>query len=211
MNKTHIFDLDGTLIDSMPVWARKMLDILDEEGVEYPSDIIKIITPLGGKGTAEYFIKLGVKAASLQEIVERMGAYVIDEYIYRIPAKEGVPEYLMKCKADGDRLCVLTASPHITTDPCLRRLGMFDLFDYVWSAEDFSLVKSDARIYKEVLSVLGCKPDDVIFYDDNPIALKIAASCGIETVGVYDETSAEYESIIKETVNRYIRSFSDLV
>ena len=66
---TYLFDFDGTLVDSMPTYVASMLRILDENGIPYEKDIVKIITPLGVKGTAEYFIELGVKK-SLFEIVE---------------------------------------------------------------------------------------------------------------------------------------------
>ena len=58
--KTFLFDFDGTLVDSMPTFAEVMLRILDENGIKYGKDIIKIITPLGYNGTAEHFIKMGV-------------------------------------------------------------------------------------------------------------------------------------------------------
>ena len=61
MIKTYLFDFDGTLVDSMPTYVSSMLRILDENNVQYKSDIVKIITPLGIPGTAEYFINMGLK------------------------------------------------------------------------------------------------------------------------------------------------------
>ena len=57
---TYLFDFDGTLVDSMPAFVSVMLRILDENNIKYEDDIVKIITPLGYKGTAEYFKKLGI-------------------------------------------------------------------------------------------------------------------------------------------------------
>ena len=56
---TYIFDFDGTLVDSMPVFAENILKIFDEHQLNYPEDVIKIITPLGYKGTAQYAVSLG--------------------------------------------------------------------------------------------------------------------------------------------------------
>ena len=65
--KTYLFDFDGTLVDSMPYFIGVMLRILDENNIKYEKDIVKIITPLGYRGTAEYFKKLGLQG-SVEEI-----------------------------------------------------------------------------------------------------------------------------------------------
>jgi len=95
MTQTYLFDFDGTLVDSMPTFAAVMIRILDENGISYPDDIVKIITPLGYKGTAAYFKKLGVKM-SADDMVSLMNSYAETEYKYRIPAKKNVIETLKK-------------------------------------------------------------------------------------------------------------------
>ena len=77
--KTYLFDFDGTLVDSMPVFCRCMLRILDEEGISYEKDIIKTLTPLGLSGTIAYFMSLGVKS-SQDEILHRVQLYLLDAY-----------------------------------------------------------------------------------------------------------------------------------
>ena len=144
--KNYLFDFDGTLVDSMPTYGDLMLRILDENGVPYGDDIIKIITPLGFIGTAEYFIGMGVKK-SRDELVATMNEYAIYEYTNNIPAKPNVIDTLQKLKASGASLNVLTASPHTTLDPCLKRIGIYDIFDNVWSCDDFGTTKADPNIY----------------------------------------------------------------
>ena len=129
--KYYLFDFDGTLVDSMPSFISVMLRILDENGIEYGNDIIKTITPLGYLGTARYYVSLGV-SLSEEELVSKMNEYALEDYTYRILAKSNVVEVLNELKARGASLNVLTASPHAALDPCLRRLGIFDIFDNVW-------------------------------------------------------------------------------
>ncbi len=145
--RTYLFDFDGTLVDSMPSYCKAMLQILDESGIVYGPDIIKIITPLGMSGTAEYFLKLGVPM-SKEDIMRRMGELMLDAYYYHIPAKNHVVSVLQQLKGEGASLNVLTASPHITLDACLKRLGIYDLFDNVWSCDDFETTKANPEIYK---------------------------------------------------------------
>ena len=93
----YLFDFDGTLVDSMPTFVSVMLRILDENNIKYEDDIVKTITPLGYKGTAEYFIKLGLDKSS-DEIVSIMNSYALEEYKYRIEAKQNVIKVLKKLK-----------------------------------------------------------------------------------------------------------------
>ena len=86
---TYLFDFDGTLVDSMPRWIRKMLRILDEYGIAYGEDIIRTITPLGDLGCARYFQELGVPL-SVEELFQMMDEYAIPAYRDEIPAKETV-------------------------------------------------------------------------------------------------------------------------
>lgn len=208
--KTFLFDFDGTLVDSMPTYAGVMLRILDECGVSYGDDLVKIITPLGFKDTAKYFIHMGVQL-SYEEIVRRMGEYAIDAYTNDVQAKEGVIETLRALKERGDDLHVLTASPHVTLDPCLKRLGIWDLFTNVWSCNDFDTNKSDPDIYRRAAEKIGRPVEEIIFLDDNYNADKTAREAGMQVWGVYDDTSAEYEAEIRSVTQRYIRDFREIL
>lgn len=207
---TYLFDFDGTLVDSMPNFAYVMKRILDEGGVKYGSDIIKIITPLGNLGTAEYFIELGVQK-SVEELLALMDEYAIDGYAHRIPAKNNVIPVLKQLKERGDSLNVLTASPHNLLDPCLKRLGIFDWFDNVWSCNDFETTKANPAIYKMAAEKMGVAVEDVIFLDDNLNADKTAKAAGMKVYGVYDDTSAEYIDEMKSVCDHYIYDFSEIL
>ena len=208
--KTFLFDFDGTLVDSMPTYAGVMLRILDECGVSYGDDLVKIITPLGFKDTAKYYINMGVKLP-YDEIVRRMGEYAIDAYTNDVQAKEGVIETLRALKERGDDLHVHTASPHVTLDPCLKRLGIWDLFTNVWSCNDFDTNKSDPDIYRRAAEKIGRPVEEIIFLDDNYNADKTAREAGMQVWGVYDDTSAEYEAEIRSVTQRYIRNFREIL
>ena len=208
--KTYLFDFDGTLVDSMPTYVSVMLRILDENNVKYSDDIVKIITPLGYQGTAKYFIKLGLDLP-LEEITKAMNTYALDAYANKIGEKSNVISTVKELKARGNSLNVLTASPHTMLDPCLKRLGIFELFDNVWSCDDFGTTKADPEIYKMAAEKLEKKVDEIIFLDDNYNADKTAKSAGMTVYGVYDPSSAEFESDIKAITDRYIYDFKELL
>lgn len=207
--KTYLFDFDGTLVDSMPTYVRAMLHILDENGMTYDKDIVKIITPLGVVGAAEYYRKLGLDRP-IEAIIARMKQYMMDAYLYEIPAKPYVADTLRHLKADGAGLHVLTASPHITLDPCLRRLGLYDLFENVWSCDDFHTTKSDPAIYRMAAEKIGVPVGEILFLDDNYHADATAKSAGMKVCGVYDDSSKDSEDEIRSVADYYIYDFSEL-
>ncbi len=208
---TYLFDFDGTLVDSMPAFVSVMLRILDENNISYTKDIIKIITPLGYKGTAEYYKENFGIQMSVDELLSLMNKYAYDEYAYNIPAKKNVVKVLKKLKGQGAELNVLTASPHSVLDVCLKRLGIFDVFANVWSCDDFKTTKADTKIYKMVSEKLGKPIDEILFLDDNLNADKTASLAGMKVCGVYDESSKEYTEEIKKVSDYYINDFSELL
>ena len=207
--RNYLFDFDGTLVDSMPTYVSSMLRILDENGVKYGDDIVKIITPLGLGGAADYYITLGIKM-SREEILGKMLAYMTEAYENSIMAKPHVIEAIRELYARGDRLHVLTASPHSSLDPCLKRLGIYDLFENVWSCEDFFTTKADPKIYEMAAERIGVPIGEILFLDDNLNADVTAKRAGMKVCGVYDESSDEYTEEIKKNTDFYINDFSML-
>ena len=117
---------------------------------------------------------------------------------------------LQQLKAQGAGLNVLTASPHITLDACLKRLGIFDLFENVWSSDDFGMTKSQPEIYKEAARRIGVSVEEAAFFDDNIGALQTAKAAGMYTVGVYDASGKDFMQQMKETADLYINSFEEM-
>jgi len=206
---TYLFDFDGTLVDSMPVYASMMLGILDEFSVPHDESVIKIITPLGYRGAARHFISMGLEQSE-DELVDLMLSRAVEAYSTRVEAKPHVISALKALKTRGDSLNVLTASPHAMLDPCLRRLGVYDLFDNVWSCEDFSTTKSDPGIYLMAAQRLGKPAASIWFLDDNPGADRTAKEAGMRVCGVYDDSSAEYTQEMKRICDAYIEDFSQI-
>ena len=211
MNNCYLFDFDGTLVDSMPTFVSVMLRILDENKIAYQSDIIRVITPLGLNGTAEYFINNLGLPMSKEQLMSIMKEYMLDAYVHTIPAKQNVPEVLKLLKARGASLNVLTASPHITLDACLKRLNLWELFDNVWSCDDFNTTKANPQIYVQAAKRLNRTVDEVLFLDDNLNADLTAKTAGMQVCGVYDESSKDYVEQMKAAADYYIYDFNELL
>ena len=207
--KAYLFDFDGTLVDSMPTFVAAMIRILDEYNIKYDIGFVKLVTPSGYRGAADYFCTLGVPR-SKEEIIDMINEYVKDGYEHTIPAKEGVIETLFELKRRGVSLNVLTASEHNTLDPCLKRLGVWDLFDHVWSCVDFNTTKSDVNIYHMAAKELGRRVDEVMFVDDNINAVKTAKQAGMISCGIYDDSSMDNVDEMKACADYYVERFTQI-
>ena len=209
-SKTYLFDFDGTLVDSMPTYIGIMLSILDEHKIEYTQDIIKIITPLGYRGAAKYYRTLGIDISE-DALTEDMRARALHAYTYEIGEKEGVIDTLTRMKAQGCSLNVLTASPHVALDPCLKRLGIYDIFDNVWSCEDFGTTKSDTAIYVMAAERIGVPKENIIFVDDNINAVTTAKAAGMISYGIYDDSSSDMVEEMKRATDGYVYRLCELL
>lgn len=210
MTDICVFDLDGTLVDSMQRYARGILSVLEDEGISYEPDLIKVLTPLGYTKSAELYRTMGVPG-TVEEIVRRIENKLVEQYANHIPLKAGVGDYLHKRKVEGAKLYVLTASPHIITDICLQHNGVYDLFDRVWSVEDYGIPKGDVRVYEAVADRIGCSTSDITFFDDNLTALSTGKAAGCYCVAVYDRHTEEEFAALCAVGDRVIRSFEDLL
>ncbi len=208
--KKLVFDFDGTLVDSMPAFSDTMLTVLKNNNVEYPDNVIEIITPLGYHGTTKYFIEeLGMQK-SVDKVFSEIAELAIRAYTYDIPAKETVAETLNELRRRGYSLNVLTASPHVMLDVCLKRNELYELFDNVWSCDDFGTTKADPKIYHAVAERLGTTVENCVFFDDNINADRTAKEAGMEVVGVYDDSSKDCTEEIKAVADHYIYKFDEI-
>lgn len=204
-----MFDLDGTLIDSMPSFSRVMTSVLDDENIKYDSDLIKIITPLGYEKTAEYMQGLGVKR-SKEQILDYYKTNLYKAYSEEIKLKSGVKEFLTHLKNNGARLFVLTASPHLVTNACLKNNGVFDYFEKVWSVDDFGLNKSDTHIFIKAVERIGCKTSDVNYFEDNVTAVKNAKKAGYKVYAVYDRHPQEDVKELLSVADVFVEDYKKL-
>ncbi len=209
--KKLIFDFDGVLVDSMPMWERVVLGILDEHNIPYPEDFYFKAIPMGVLGVSKHFVnKMGLKM-TVEECFNKISNLVLKEYMTVIPAKEGTYEALTHFKEKGYSLNVLTASPENVVKMCLGRLNLFDFFDNVWSCDEFKTDKTDVKLFSQVSEILQVEPSDCIMLDDSMLSLKTAKSAEMKVIGVYDKVSGKQHEQEKHFCDGYIYSFKELL
>ncbi len=211
MNKTYIFDFDGTLVDSMTPAVKVLLGYLDERGMKYPDDIVKTIIPLGYKGIADYYVSNFCVNETPKDVYETVVARLKDVYANDVMPKASVEETLKALKASGASLSILTASPHVFLDACVKRLGWEKYFDNLWSSDDFNMKKAEPFIFIEAAKKLGVKAEDCVMVDDNVQALLSAKRAGMKTIAVYDSFSKEYEKEMRSFADKYVYQLKEML
>ena len=185
-----IFDMDGTLVDSMGYWDAVCAEFLTELGV-YSEEVFDQLKPMTVPQSAEFLkTEFGI-SRSPQEVIERMCAIMQAHYENDVQPKSGVYDFLDALQQRGVRMCVASSTPVYLIDICLKRLQMRRYFDFLLSAEEVGTGKNEPYIYLETAKRLGAKPAETMVFEDAMIAGITAKRAGFRTAAIYDENSAQ--------------------
>lgn len=210
--KGVIFDLDGTLVDSMGVWAKIDSDYLTDLGLEVPKNLKEEITHLGFKEVAKYFKKRFNIASSEEEIMKTWHDMAYVEYKNNIKLKPGAREFLEQLKESNIKIGLATSNSYPLLEVCLKSNNIFHLFDSITITGEVPRGKDFPDVYLLAAKRLGLEPKECAVFEDILPAVKGALSAGMKVFAVEEHTvSKEEKSQIKEIVHEYIDSFNDLL
>lgn len=209
MIKGAIFDLDGTLLDSMNLWTKIDREFLERRGITYTLDYSKAITHMELLETANYTIKRYSLNESAEAVIGEWHEAANKEYANNIILKDGAYEFLMYLKKNNYKLAVATSSSKEVFMPCLKRVGIDKLFDAIVTSSDVGVGKSSPKIYLHGASLINVEPKDCFVFEDLPIALASAKSAGFITIGVLDPFSIDLFDEIKAQSMATISDFSE--
>ena len=208
--KAAIFDLDGTLLDSMGIWEQIDIAFLKKRGHEATADYIQAITPLGFREAAEYTIERFGLAESPEELIDEWGQMCRRAYESTVRLKPHAKAYLLKLKAAGGKLAVATALDPEQYIPALKSNDVIHLFDAFVSLKEVPRNKSFPDIYLLAAARLGVEPSRCMVYEDILSGILSAQSGGFKTCGVYDDSASHEWGKIRETADRTIADYSAL-
>lgn len=207
--KYAIFDMDGTLIDSMVFWKNLATEYLTSKGIlQIPADILEQIKPMTMSESAALFRRefglTGDVEAQMNEMME-------DHYRNDIPLKPGVWEYLENLHRQGVRMCVASATAEHLMESCLTRLGVRQYFEYLLSCETVGAGKRSPLVYQEAARRLGVVPGQIAVYEDALYAVQTAKAAGFHVVGVYDDSAADSWQAIEQESDEVILNWEEAV
>lgn len=207
--KGIIFDLDGTLIDSMSVWDHVGKDFLIGQGIHPPQDLNDRIKNMSFEQSARYFEDAFGLSLTVKEIIAEFNRLAEHQYKYFISLKPYVREFLEKAKKRDIKMCIATANDKILTTYVLNRSNSTHYFEFILTSEEVGSGKDNPEIYKQAARKLGYPIEDIVVFEDALYCIKTAKSIGLDVVGVDDPSSKEQEAI-KGYSDYFINSFQDL-
>lgn len=211
MYQGAIFDLDGTILDSMHVWREIDAEFLGRRGLAVPEDYLEAITPLGFDKAAEYTIRRFSLPESREEIIREWYQMAQEAYQNRVELKEGAGEWLKYLKEKGIPLAVATASDEALFVPALKRTGIYGYFDAFVTVKEVVRGKGFPDIYEKAAARIGRQPGQCVVFEDILKGIEGARMGGFCAVAVYDENSADDEARIRAVADYYIYEYKQLL
>ncbi|MBR5513811.1 MAG: HAD family phosphatase [Ruminococcus sp.] len=210
MIKGVIFDLDGTLIDSMQIWYEIDRKFLMENGVENPpreiSDIVKKMTV---EQSSDFFIEhFGLKC-SKEYVIKRIEELVRIEYEEKIPLKPCVVEILDFLDEKGIPYGIATATYTTLASAVLKRHGIYDRMKFLLTDREYPKGKKFPDIFMGAAEILGTAPYETLVAEDSLHSVITAKNAGFVTAAVYDKSSEPDRAELENISDYYFTSLKD--
>lgn len=195
-----IFDIDGTLLDSMSVWRDAASRYLRQIGIEAEPGLDEKIAAMSIEEGAAYIRSNYKLTYSTGQIAAGVDGMVKDFYRHEVLAKDGVTELLKYLQARHIPMTAATSSERPNVEAAFRRLGIDKYIDRVFTCTEVGAGKTRPDIFDAACRFMGGQPSSIWVFEDAYYALMTAKSAGYRTVGVYDKASEnDWEDIKKNT------------
>ena len=210
--QSAIFDMDGTLLDSMPTWRELGPTFLKEAGIPTTPEQEKLLRTLSDHQVIPYLREKCGLPWSEQEVVDQIVKRMEDFYSTEVRPKPGVEKFLSILKMEGVWMYVATATHRRLTENALKTAGIDHYFRGIVTAADAGSPKSEsAEIYEMAMRRMQSNKQDTVVFEDVLYAIRTAKAAGFRVAGVYDSMSEADQPEIQRLSDYYIRSYEELV
>lgn len=206
-----IFDLDGTLIDSMPAWLEVDRKFFADRNLPYDPTFSEKVAPLSVADSAKYAIETYHLSETVEDIVAYLHQCVKEEYQNRIPLKEGVLDYLKLLKKHKIPMTIATASTRELATMAVERLEIGHFFEEICTIKDVGKPKGFPDICFYAAKKIGIDPKHCVMFEDALPGMKSAKSAGMKVCALYDPSADAERHRIEEIADVSLHSFEELI
>lgn len=209
--KAVIFDLDGTLINSMWVWDEIDLEFLGARGLALPEDYKRAIEGMSFTETAEYSIRRFGLTESVEELTQIWRDMARDKYAHEVTLKPGVVEFLTYCRKQGLTMGIATSNSRELAETVLRSRGLFEFIETIVTACEVKKGKPAPDVYLEAARQLHTKPEHCLVFEDIPAGILAGKRAGMAVCAVEDSHSAIHQEEKHRLADFYIEDYREAI
>lgn len=204
-----IFDVDGTLLDSMFIWDTIGETYLRSIGYEPREKLNEVFKNMSLFQAARYYrTEYGV-TLSIDEIMNGVNAMLERYYRFEVSLRPGVAELLAQLQASGIKLCIATATDRYLVEAALERCGVLSCFGAIFTCNEVGHGKDEPDIFEEALRFLGTEKAETVVFDDALYAVRTAKEAGFPVAVIYDSHEKNQEGL-RALADFYIEDFSQV-
>ena len=199
-----IFDMDGTLLNSMDYWALVADEYLQTVGISSGEDTSRFFLENGMKAWHTYCVEKFGLSATFDEAKRGIYDLMDEKYDTVIDVKEGAREMLDALLAKGVKMCLATATDRASVEKILKRLGIEKYFSRIFTSGEVGAGKREPKIYQVALEYLGTDKETTYVFEDAIYAMRTAYGAGFRVVGIYDKNVYATEDEVRANCHVYL-------
>ena len=206
-----IFDMDGTLIDSMWFWPSIDDDYLAKYHLTKTDSFHEDMEGMSYTEVAQFFLDTFPELdLTLEEVMDEWMDMAYDKYMTQVELKEGVRDFILEMRRQGKKIGIATSNARKLVDDTLRALEVEELFDSVRSACEVAAGKPSPDVYLLVAKEMGVCPENCLVFEDVPMGILAGKTAGMRVCAVDDDFSRPQEEKKKKLADYYIQDYYDI-